>query len=111
MASGFFFFFFFFFGDAVLSRLAIPESISLPRLPPIHVPHKRIPGFEEEATLIRRFAQDSWDEGFLRELVGRLKRKGKEAAPWRDNEERCRKYHEHDRWAPTCEGVAVVKEE
>ena len=56
-------------------------------------------------------AQDSWDEGFLRELVGRLKRKGKEAAPWRDNEERCRKYHEHDRWAPMCEGVPVVKEE
>ena len=55
--------------------------------------------------------QDSWDEGFLRELVGRLKRKGKEAAPWRDNEERCRKYHEHDRWAPMCEGVPVVKEE
>ena len=56
-------------------------------------------------------AQDSWDEGFLRELVGKLKRKGKEGAPWRDNEERCRKYHEHDRWAPMCEGVTVVKQE
>ena len=61
--------------------------------------------------LTTRSAQDSWDEGFLRELVGRLKRKGKEAAPWRDNEERCRKYHEHDRWAPTCEGVRILKEE
>lgn len=54
---------------------------------------------------------DSWDERFLRELVGRLKRKGKDAAPWRDHEERCRKYHEHDRWAPMCEGVEVLKEE
>ena len=70
----------------------------------------QIPGLEE-AMLTRRSAQDSWDEGFLRELVGRLKRKGKETAPWRDNEERCRKYHEHDRWAPMCEGVPVVKEE
>ena len=65
----------------------------------------------DETVLTRRSAQDSWDEGFLRELVGRLKRKGKDAAPWRDNEERCRRYHEHDRWAPLCEGVQVLKEE
>ena len=54
---------------------------------------------------------DSWDEKFLRELVGRLKRKGKDAAPWRDDKERCRKYHDHDRWAPMCVGVGVLKEE
>ena len=53
---------------------------------------------------------DSWDESFLRELVGRLKRKGKDGAPWRDHE-KCRKYHEHDRWAPICEGIEVLKEE
>ena len=54
---------------------------------------------------------DSWDETFLRGLVGRLKRRGKDVAPWRDREVRCRRYHEHDQWAPVCEGVEVVKEE
>ena len=49
---------------------------------------------------------DSWDERFLRELVGRLKRgegkvEGEEAA-WRDRSERCKRYHKHDRWAPAC---------
>ena len=43
--------------------------------------------------------------------MGKLKRKGKDAAPWRNNEERCRKFHEHDRWAPMCDGVTVLKEE
>ena len=71
----------------------------------------RVLSFASKILLTLRCAQDSWDEGFLRELVGRLKRKGKDAAPWRDNEERCRKYHEHDRWSPMCEGVTVLKEE
>ena len=49
---------------------------------------------------------DSWDERFLRELVGRLKRReGEEEAPWRDKKTRCERYHEHDEWAPICEGV------
>ncbi|KAK3175217.1 hypothetical protein OEA41_002463 [Lepraria neglecta] len=57
---------------------------------------------------------DSWDERFLRELVGRLKRElvgrlkrreGEGEAPWRDKKTRCERYHEHDGWAPMCEGV------
>lgn len=41
--------------------------------------------------------EDSWDEGFLRELVGKLKRvEGKKGnAPWRSKDELCRCYHEH----------------
>ena len=47
---------------------------------------------------------DSWEEGFLRELVVRLKRMngghgsgsgGKEEAPWREVGRRCERYHEH----------------
>ena len=42
---------------------------------------------------------DSWNEGFLRELVVRLKRMptdGKSfGAPWRSQESRCERYHEH----------------
>ena len=46
---------------------------------------------------------DSWEEGFLRELVVRLKRMnggsgsggGKEEAPWRERGRRCERYHEH----------------
>ena len=56
---------------------------------------------------------DSWDERFLRELVGRLKkrverlkrREREGEAPWRDKKTRCERYHEHDEWAPMCEGV------
>ncbi|KAL2044874.1 hypothetical protein N7G274_002649 [Stereocaulon virgatum] len=49
---------------------------------------------------------DSWDERFLRELVGRLKRReGEGEAPWRNARTRCERYHEHDEWAPMCEGL------
>ena len=49
---------------------------------------------------------DSWDEKFLRELVGSLKRKeGEGEAPWTNAQSRCQKYHEHNEWAPHCEGL------
>lgn len=52
---------------------------------------------------------DSWDERFLRCLVGRLKGNGGEkgggsGVPWVGRAERCRRYHVHDGWAPGCEG-------
>lgn len=53
--------------------------------------------------------EDSWDEGFLRRLVGGLKRKGDAKreenggeAPWRVGWRRCERYHVHDGWAPGC---------
>ncbi|MCJ1273229.1 hypothetical protein MMC21_001019 [Puttea exsequens] len=49
---------------------------------------------------------DSWDEGFLRLLFGRLKRKdGEGEAPWREEGRRCERYHKHDGWAPSCGGL------
>lgn len=53
---------------------------------------------------------DSWDERFLRLLVGRLKERDRErgmGAPWVGVRERCRRYHVHDAWAPRCEGVVL----
>jgi len=51
---------------------------------------------------------DSWDESFLRHLVGKLKRReGEGDPPWRDAKSRCLKYHEHDEWAPACQFVGV----
>ncbi len=48
------------------------------------------------------------DERFLRELIGRLKRPepGDKAFPWRSGPDRCKLYHEHDKWAE-CEWIAV----
>lgn len=46
---------------------------------------------------------DSWDESFLRQLVGKLKRReGEGEAPWREARRRCERYHVHDEWAPKC---------
>lgn len=57
---------------------------------------------------------DSWDERFLRSLVGKLKERDWEmgmGAPWVKLGERCRRYHVHDAWAPRCEGVVLGREE
>ncbi|KAL8940527.1 MAG: hypothetical protein Q9216_002777 [Gyalolechia sp. 2 TL-2023] len=51
--------------------------------------------------------EDSWDETFLRLLVGKLKRmdlNAKGRAPWRNDNDRCRLYHEHSSHV-TCAGV------
>jgi len=53
---------------------------------------------------------DSWDERFLRLLVGKLKGRERErgvGAPWVEGGERCRRYHVHDAWAPRCEGCGI----
>ncbi|KAI4111712.1 MAG: hypothetical protein LQ345_006704 [Seirophora villosa] len=55
--------------------------------------------------------EDSWDETFMRALVCKLKRmdareKGK--APWRNDADRCRLYHEHTTGQSTC-GVLEAK--
>ena len=55
---------------------------------------------------------DSWNEGFLRELVVRLKRMptdgGKPAgAPWRSQGSRCERYHEHP--ATSSEAAALAE--
>lgn len=44
------------------------------------------------------------DERFLRELIVSLKRRqpGDKAFPWRAAPDRCKLYHEHDKWAE-CE--------
>lgn len=57
---------------------------------------------------------DSWDERFLRLLVGKLKERDWERgmkAPWVEVGERCRRYHVHDAWAPRCEGAVLEGEE
>ncbi|KAL9604607.1 MAG: hypothetical protein Q9219_000327 [cf. Caloplaca sp. 3 TL-2023] len=51
--------------------------------------------------------EDSWHETFLRLLVGKLKRMdlaGKARAPWRNDADRCRLYHEHGD-KKTCSGT------
>ncbi len=48
------------------------------------------------------------DERFLRELIVKLKRRqpGDKAYPWRSGLDRCKLYHEHDKWAE-CEWYVV----
>lgn len=47
------------------------------------------------------------DQSFLRALVVRCKHKDEVQIkfPWRDAAEACRRYHEHDKWAP-CNTMA-----
>lgn len=62
---------------------------------------------------------DAWAEGFLRAVVVKLKRERNTGGggvngikPWATAERRCERYHVHDVWAPSCEGVdRVVKGE